>query len=84
MTSDSGRYIQLQTVYQNKAGADMDAVRNRVHSLLQDIGRVCVVMSHIEGQCDRVKLGGRVGVKNFWDFFFFLGGGWYVGAVCQD
>ena len=58
MTSDSERYIQLQTVYRNKAAADMDAIRKRVHSLLQDIGRVCVVLFHFIGCCG-LEGGGR-------------------------
>ncbi|KAK7114181.1 NEDD8-activating enzyme E1 regulatory subunit-like isoform X2 [Littorina saxatilis] len=39
MTSDSERYIQLQNVYREQAATDMTAIRNRVHALLQSLGR---------------------------------------------
>ncbi|BFZ12834.1 hypothetical protein BsWGS_15873 [Bradybaena similaris] len=39
MTSDSGRYIQLQTVYKQQAEIDSTAVAGHVHALLHNIGR---------------------------------------------
>ncbi|KAH9493174.1 NEDD8-activating enzyme E1 regulatory subunit [Bulinus truncatus] len=39
MTSDSERYIQLQTVYKDQAEADATAVASHVHALLHNIGR---------------------------------------------
>ncbi|CAL1541660.1 unnamed protein product [Lymnaea stagnalis] len=39
MTSDSERYIQLQTVYRDQAEIDALAVAGHVHSLLHTIGR---------------------------------------------
>lgn len=40
MTSDSDRYIKLQTVYREQAAADVELVTRRVHTLLQELGRV--------------------------------------------
>ena len=40
MTSDSDRYIQLQQVYRDQADQDVAIVTQKVHDLLQDIGRV--------------------------------------------
>ncbi|XP_055892296.1 NEDD8-activating enzyme E1 regulatory subunit-like isoform X1 [Biomphalaria glabrata] len=39
MTSDSERYIQLQTVYRDQAEIDATAVAGHVHALLHNIGR---------------------------------------------
>ncbi|XP_059164934.1 NEDD8-activating enzyme E1 regulatory subunit-like isoform X2 [Physella acuta] len=39
MTSDSERYIQLQTAYRDQAEVDAAAVTRHVHSLLHSIGR---------------------------------------------
>ncbi|XP_060586196.1 NEDD8-activating enzyme E1 regulatory subunit-like isoform X2 [Ruditapes philippinarum] len=39
MTADSERYIQLQNVYHEQADLDISIVTQRVHDLLQDIGR---------------------------------------------
>ena len=40
MTSDSDRYIQLQHVYREQADMDDAIVTQKVHDLLQSIGRV--------------------------------------------
>ena len=40
MTSDSDRYIQLQQVYRDQADKDVAIVTQKVHDLLQNIGRV--------------------------------------------
>ena len=40
MTSDSERYIQLQTAYQDKATEDITCVTSHLHTLLQTIGWV--------------------------------------------
>ena len=40
MTSDSDRYIQLQQVYRDQADQDVAIVTQKVHDLLQEIGRV--------------------------------------------
>ena len=40
MTSDSDKYIQLQQVYRDQADKDVAIVTQKVHDLLQNIGRV--------------------------------------------
>ena len=40
MTADSDRYIQLQQVYREQADRDDAIVTQKVHDLLQSIGRV--------------------------------------------
>lgn len=44
MTSDSDRYIQLQQVYREQADIDDAIVTQKVHDLLQSIGRVSMVV----------------------------------------
>ncbi|XP_021352742.1 NEDD8-activating enzyme E1 regulatory subunit-like isoform X1 [Mizuhopecten yessoensis] len=39
MTADSERYIQLQQVYRNQAAEDVAIVTNKVHDLVQSLGR---------------------------------------------
>lgn len=42
MTADSERYIQLQSVYREKANQDVAVVISHVHRLLQSLGRVYI------------------------------------------
>ncbi|XP_060084500.1 NEDD8-activating enzyme E1 regulatory subunit-like isoform X2 [Ylistrum balloti] len=39
MTADSERYIQLQQVYRDQAAHDVSVVTNKVHNLVQTLGR---------------------------------------------
>ncbi|KAK7504555.1 hypothetical protein BaRGS_00004041, partial [Batillaria attramentaria] len=48
MTADSERYIQLQTVYRERAAEDMVAITSRVHTILQELGRTCSTISESE------------------------------------
>ena len=45
MTADSDRYIQLQQVYREQADRDDAIVTQKVHDLLQSIGRVSLNVS---------------------------------------
>ena len=47
MTSDSDRYIQLQQVYREQADIDDAIVTQKVHDLLQSIGRVSMIIHHM-------------------------------------
>lgn len=46
MTADSERYIQLQNVYHEQAELDVAVVTERVHNILQNIGRNGVITEH--------------------------------------
>ncbi|XP_025115674.1 NEDD8-activating enzyme E1 regulatory subunit-like isoform X2 [Pomacea canaliculata] len=48
MTSDSDRYIKLQTVYREQAAADVELVTRRVHTLLQELGRMATSVTNSE------------------------------------